>query len=178
MRQNKNVKLQKILARLPQVDKLLQTSEVLELVKQFPRELIVDQIRAQLDKFRLLISQMGNEQLATFEVDHDRVVNQICQEIKSELKPKVRRVINATGIILHTGLGRAPLAKQAQQALIEVSEGFSSVEIDLDSGKRGDRHKLVEDLLIKLTGAEAAAVVNNNAAATLLTLNSMAFEKG
>jgi len=178
LKANAKINLQKILARLPQVDKLLQTSEIIDLLKQFPRELIVDQIRIELDKFRLQISQMGDEALATFQVDYDHVVDQICQEIKTALKPKVRRVINATGIVLHTGLGRAPLAKQAQQALIEVSEGFSSVEIELDSGKRGDRHKLVEDLLIKLTGAEAAAVVNNNAAATLLTLNTMAFEKG
>lgn len=178
MKANAKINLQKILARLPQVDKLLQISEIIDLLKQFPRELIVDQIRIELDKFRLQISQMGDEALATFQVDYDHVVDQICQEIKTALKPKVRRVINATGIVLHTGLGRAPLPKQAQQALIEVSEGFSSVEIELDSGKRGDRHKLVEDLLIKLTGAEAAAVVNNNAAATLLTLNTMAFEKG
>lgn len=178
MRLHSKAKLQTILARLPQVDKLLQTSPILELLKQHPRELIVDQIRIQLDRYRLQISQMGDDALATFQVDHDNVVNQIYREIESALKPKVRRVINATGVVLHTGLGRAPLAKPAQQALIEVSEGFSSVEIELDSGKRGDRHKLVEDLLIKLTGAEAAAVVNNNAAATLLTLNTMALEKG
>lgn len=169
--------LKKILAQLPQVDKLLQTSEIQELLKQYPRDLIVDQIRVQLEKFRSQINQMGAEQLATIELNQEPIVDQICQEIKSALKPKIRRVINATGIVLHTGLGRAPLPKPAQQALIEVSEGFSSVEIELESGKRGDRHKLVEDLLIKLTGAEAAAVVNNNAAATLLTLDTLASGK-
>jgi L-seryl-tRNA(Ser) seleniumtransferase len=70
------------------------------------------------------------------------------------------------------------LSQQAQQALVEATEGFASVEIDLETGKRGDRHQLVEDLLIKLTGAEAAAVVNNNAAATLLALNTLSFRKG
>ncbi|UCE06977.1 MAG: L-seryl-tRNA(Sec) selenium transferase [bacterium] len=131
-------------------------------------------MRLQLDKFRSQINELSDEQLSTFEVNHKYMIRQIWQQVKSALKPKVRRIINATGIVLHTGLGRAPLSKQAQQALIEVSEGFSSVEIELDSGKRGDRHKLVEDLLIRLTGAEAAAVVNNNAAATLLTLNTLA----
>ena len=177
LKSSNKAKLQKILAKLPQVDKLLQTSQVQELVRQYPRELIVDEIRIQLDKFRLEISQLNDDELLTFELDHEQVIHQICQEIKLALKPKVRRVINATGIVLHTGLGRAPLSKQAQQALIAVSEGFSSVEIELESGKRGDRHKLVEDLLIKLTGAEAAAVVNNNAAATLLTLNTLALGK-
>ncbi len=178
MKEKSKATLKKVFSQLPQVDKLLQHSEMLELSRQYPRELIVDQIRIQLDKIRTQISQVSEEQLSTDTLNHDQVVKQIRREIESALKPKVRRVINATGIVLHTGLGRAPLSRQAQQALIEVSEGFSSVEIELDSGKRGDRHKLVEDLLIKLTGAEAAAVVNNNAAATLLTLNTMAFEKG
>jgi L-seryl-tRNA(Ser) seleniumtransferase len=178
LKKNKNVKLQKIYAQLPQVDKLLQASEIQELLVQYPRELIVDQIRIQLENLRSQINQLNDAELSSFELDHEHVIYQICQEIKLALKPNVRRVINATGIVLHTGLGRAPLSKQAQEALIEVSEGFSSIEIELDSGKRGDRHKLVEDLLIKLTGAEAAAVVNNNAAATLLTLNTMALGKG
>lgn len=178
MNEKSKANLKKIFAQLPQVDKLLQAPELLELLKQFPRDLIVDQIRIQLDKFRSQISQIGEDKLSAYAVNHEQVIDQICREIGSALKPKVRRVINATGIVLHTGLGRAPLSRQAQQALIEVSEGFSSVEIELDSGKRGDRHKLVEDLLIKLTGAEAAAVVNNNAAATLLTLNTMALGKG
>ncbi len=178
MNSNSKVKLQKILAQLPQVDKLLQASEIQPLLKQFPRELILDQIREQLDKFRSHINQLSDIEFSTFQFDHKQVINQICLEIRATLRPKVRRVINATGIILHTGMGRAPLPRQAQQALIEVSEGFSSIEIELDSGKRGDRYKLVEDLLIKLTGAEAAAVVNNNAAATLLALNTIAFGKG
>jgi L-seryl-tRNA(Ser) seleniumtransferase len=178
VKEKSKANLKKIFAQLPQVDKLLQASEIQKLLAQYPRELIVDQVRIQLERFRSQINQLNDDELSTFELDHEHVIRQICQEIKFALKPKIRRVINATGIILHTGLGRAPLSKQAQQALIEVSEGFSSVEIELDSGKRGDRHKLVEDLLIKLTGAEAAAVVNNNAAATLLTLNTMALGKG
>jgi len=178
VKEKSKANLKKIFAQLPQVDKLLQTSDLQELLVQYPRELIVDQIRIQLERFRSQINQLSHDELSTFQLDHEHVIYQICQEIKFALKPKVRRVINATGIVLHTGLGRAPLSKQAQHALIEVSEGFSSVEIEMDSGKRGDRHKLVEDLLIKLTGAEAAAVVNNNAAATLLALNTMALGKG
>ncbi len=167
-----------MLSQVPQVDKLLQTAEIEALLAEYPRELIIDHIRKYLDKLRREIQQMPEAELAGFRLERDELIQRICQELQFALRPKLRRVINATGIVLHTGLGRAPLPKPAQQALIEVSEGFSSIEIDLDSGKRGNRHLLVEDLLIKLTGAEAAAVVNNNAAATLLALNTLAFGKG
>ena len=177
MTQQSNARLKKIFSRLPQVDKLLQAAEIQKLLVQFPRELVVEQIRLQLEHLRSQVNQLTSKQLDSFEIDREQIIQQIGSHIELALKPKVRRVINAAGIVLHTGLGRAPLPKQAQQALVEVSEGFSSVEFDLDSGERGDRHKLVEDLLIKLTGAEAAAVVNNNAGATLLTLNTLALGK-
>lgn len=178
MKQTSETKRGKILSQLPQVDKLLQTAEVEALIHQYPRELVIDRIRRYLDNLRREIQQMPDAKLAEYHLDKDALVIQICRELQLALRPKLRRAINATGIVLHTGLGRAPLPRPAQLALIEVSEGFSSVEIDLDSGKRGDRHLLVEDLLVKLTGAEAAAVVNNNAAATLLALNTLAFGKG
>ncbi|MDW7682166.1 MAG: L-seryl-tRNA(Sec) selenium transferase, partial [bacterium] len=99
------------------------------------------------------------------------------QHLQFSLRPKLTRVVNAAGIILNTGLGRSPLCAQAQQALDNISRGFSSLEYDLPTGKRGDRHQLVEELLIQLTGAEAAAVVNNNAAATFLVLNTLSQRK-
>lgn len=170
--------LQRIFAQLPQVDKLIQSNKIQQLLQKYPRELIIDQVRIELEKIRAQIGDLDAKQFSNYEISRDHIIDQIYEAVNFALKPKVRRVINATGIVLHTGLGRAPLSKQAQQALIEVSEGFASVEIELESGKRGDRHKLVEDLLIKLTGAEAAAVVNNNAAATLLTLNTLALGKG
>lgn len=178
MKQDKKIdSRQQGLAQLPQVDKLLQTLQIKELFEEYPRVLIVDQIRAELERLRVRMAQMDTEQLSSFRLDQNQIATSISKKIKNTLQPNVRRVVNATGIILHTGLGRAPLSKQAQQALVEVSEGFSAVEIDLETGKRGDRNQLVEDLLIKLTGAEAAAIVNNNAAATLLTLNTLSFGK-
>jgi L-seryl-tRNA(Ser) seleniumtransferase len=89
----------------------------------------------------------------------------------------LRKAINATGIILHTGLGRAPLSEEARENLMKITEGYCTLEIDLERGKRGERTDHVEDLLCKLTGAEAACVVNNNAAAVLLTLNTLCFGK-
>ncbi|NIW78562.1 MAG: L-seryl-tRNA(Sec) selenium transferase, partial [Calditrichae bacterium] len=93
------------------------------------------------------------------------------------LNPSLKGVINATGIILHTNLGRAPIAKSAQKALLQSIENYNNLEIDLDTGERGERNQHVEELLCLLTGAEAAFVVNNNAAAVLLALNSLAKRK-
>ncbi len=177
MTSKKRTGRQQAFAQLPQVDRLSLHPDISKLMQQFPRQLVIDQLREQLEKLRLQLTEMPPEQLATFQLDQEALVDRFVREISRALAPKVRRVINATGIILHTGLGRAPLPKQAQQSLIAATEGYSSVEIDLETGKRGDRHQLVEALLKKLTGAEAAAVVNNNAAATLLALNTLSFGK-
>lgn len=177
MTSKKRIGRQQAFAQLPQVDRLSSHPEISKLMQQLPRQLVIDQLREQLEKLRLELTEMSPEQLATFQLDQEALVDRFVREISRALAPKVRRVINATGIILHTGLGRAPLPKQAQQALIAATEGYSSVEIDLETGKRGDRHQLVESLLKKLTGAEAAAVVNNNAAATLLALHALSFGK-
>jgi len=168
---------QEILSQLPQVDRLLQHSRVKQLDHKFPRQLIVDVIREELQTIRTQIQQLENEELASLHLDAEDILNRVCKAIEIELKPRMRRAVNASGIILHTGLGRAPMSSAAKEAVIEVAEGFSPLEIDLESGGRGDRYKIVEDLLIKLTGAEAALVVNNNAAAVLLALNTLAFQK-
>lgn len=166
-----------IFSQLPQVDWLLQKQEYQNLINLYPRELVVDQIRNYLNTFRKDVTKMTIDELKSTDISKEKISQVILSKLKSSLQPNLKRVINATGIILNTGLGRAPLSKQAQRALLEVSAGFSSVEIDLPSGKRGNRHNLVEELLTNLTGAEAAAVVNNNAAATLLTLNTLSDHK-
>ena len=168
---------QKILAQLPQVDKLLQDSRLKQLDQQFPRQLIKDVIRDELEDLRNHILSLEVEDIASLRLGPKEIVEKISMAIENRLKPRMRRVVNAGGIILNTGLGRAPLSSAARDALMEVAEGFSPLEIDLESGSRGDRHTLVEDLLVKLTGAEAAMVVNNNAAAVFLVLNTLAFQK-
>jgi len=172
----RNLKNQ-LFSQLPKVDKLLQEEKIQELIKIYSRNLVVEYIREHLDMLRKQISEMDVTQLKNLYQQPSEIIEIIYRRLEQSLRPKLRRVINAAGIILNTGLGRAPLSPQAQQALLEVSKGFSSVEIDLLTGKRGNRNNLVEDLLIKLTGAEAAAVVNNNAAATLLTLNTLSNQK-
>ncbi len=162
---------QSTLAKLPKIDRLVADPVFSDLLSTHPRTLVLDLIREELDIFRQDI-------IAGYtpgDFDSTRLIERIHEHVERRVKPALTRCINAAGIILHTGLGRAPLSEAAQHALMEVSENFSTLEIDIDSGTRGDRHRLVENLLIRLTGAEAAAVVNNNAAATLLALNTLAF---
>lgn len=152
---------------------MLQTERMQHLLQEFPRDLVIEKIRGALKIYRSEISKMDEAELEKLQIHSKDIVDSIAEKISFSLRPKLRRVINASGIVLNTGLGRAPLSYQAQQALMDVTHGYSSVEIDLESGKRGSRHDLVQELLVSLTGAEAAAVVNNNAAATLLTLNTL-----
>lgn len=162
-------------SKIPKVDKLLQLQGIQELIEEFPRELVIENIRQELDDIRSKIERMEIDQLTEF--GENSIVTDLVHRLRERLQPNIRRCINATGIVLHTGLGRAPLSKSVQKVIWDITEGFSTVEIDLLSGKRGNRHTIIEDYVKKLTGAEAAAVVNNNAAATLLVLNTLAEER-
>ena len=103
----------------------------------------------------------------------DAIVDDIARRLAAALRPPLWPLINATGVILHTNLGRAPLAEEAIRAMAEVSGGYSDLEFDITTGKRGSRHAILEPLLCRLTGAEAALAVNNNAAAVLLALSAL-----
>src|SRR4051794_32008569 len=98
----------------------------------------------------------------------------LVERARARLRPSLRRVLNATGVVVHTGLGRAPLARAAREAVARVAEGYGNLELDLEDGARGSRHDHVEGLLRELTGAEAAMVVNNCAAAVLLAVAATA----
>ncbi len=106
--------------------------------------------------------------------DAAAILDRVERRLRGESRPRLRAVINATGIVLHTGLGRAPLAAEAVEAVARVAAGYSNLEFDLQDGERGDRHALVASALGELTGAPAAMVVNNNAAAVLLLLAALA----
>jgi L-seryl-tRNA(Ser) seleniumtransferase len=159
------------LRNLPSVDKILSDGRFIELAERYPHDLIVGIIREQLDIERTAITA-GN-------AGHDTedIISIVLQRVEAIFTPNLRRVINASGVILHTNLGRAPMSAEAIAAMDEVSLGYSNLEFDLDSGSRGSRHVHVENLLCRLTGAEAGMVVNNNAAAVLLGLSALAKRK-
>ena len=156
---------------LPSVDRLLRAPGVDELVAAFGRELATEGLRTALDEARNLIRE-GGERPPDFDL-----VSAARDSLEALLAPTLRPVINATGIIVHTNLGRAPLSAAAIDAVAEVSAGYSTLEYDADEGRRGSRTVHAERLLTRLTGAEAALVVNNNAAAVLLTLSALCCDR-
>ena len=141
---------------LPSVDELARTSD---------DPLAVEAARAVLTRAR--------EQIRAGE-DPGDLAGQLAAELRTARAPRLRRVLNATGVIVHTNLGRAPLAAAALEQVVEAARGYSNLEYDLDAGGRGSRQTHVAELVRRLTGAEAALVVNNNAAAVMLALAALA----
>ena len=156
---------------LPSVDSLFSEGKIKELAKIFPHDLVVNLIRENLDLCRTIIAQGKATPVLS------EIVENIYNQGQALAKPSLRPLINATGVVLHTNLGRAPLSEKAISAMDAVSRGYNNLEFDLESGERGSRHTHLETLLCRLTGAEAALVVNNNAAAVLLGLSALAKRK-
>ncbi|MBM3155680.1 MAG: L-seryl-tRNA(Sec) selenium transferase [Chloroflexi bacterium] len=156
---------------LPGVDKLLSDSRIKQLGDSYPHDLLVDIIRQRLEHARHLISQ-DKPSPST-----EEIIESICQRVQQLASPGPRYLINATGVILHTNLGRAPLSQETIAAMDEASKGYCDLEFDLGGGTRGHRNVHIEQLLCQMTGAEAALVVNNNASAVLLGLTALARKK-
>jgi len=159
---------------LPKLDALLASDAFVALADKHGRVLVRDEARATVDSLRNEILGGGN--VFASELETAALAATIGCRIEATLAPNQCRVINATGVILHTSLGRAPLAPSVVEAAVRESAQYSCLELDRASGKRSDRDKLVNSLIERITGAEAATVVNNNAAATMIILNTMAGE--
>jgi len=156
---------------LPSVDRLMSEPAVKDLIKAYPRDLLVDLARQQLELERVSIA-LGRPCPSA-----GAIASAVGARLQALVSSGPRRVINASGVILHTNLGRAPLSAEALAAMSEVSVGYSDLEFDLASGARGSRNVHIEQLLCQLTGAEAGLVVNNNASAVLLALTALARRK-
>lgn len=163
--------LQDVLRRLPSVDRLLQDPRAQELSKEFGRPALVEALRKALEEARSAIRSGGTVP------DMHTLFERAQATLRTRLSPTLQRVINATGVIIHTNLGRAPLSRAARTALETIARGYSTLEYDLEEGQRGERSVHAERLLCELTGAEAALVVNNNAGAVLLALSTLAAER-
>ena len=176
------------LRNLPSVDRLAEAPEVVAAAPDASREWRTALARQELEAARRRILQSGQSgqsgQGGPGESDGDdggpaavsfeALVAGVGRRIADAARPSPRRVINATGVALHTNLGRAPLSRAAMQAAAEAAVGYSDLEFDLDTGRRGSRQAAAQTLLTELTGAEAALVVNNNASALLLGLSALA----
>ena len=154
---------------LPSVEQLLQTPRVVDLTTGYGRPLTLNALRLSLDEARVSVKSGADSAPG-----RDALIARAESLLAEWTRPTLQPVINATGVILHTNLGRAPLSRAAIEAMQSAALGYSNLEFDLPSGKRGSRTVHAEAILQKLTGAEAALVVNNNASAVLLVLSALA----
>lgn len=160
---------------IPKVDVLLENSDIVTLIENHHRDVVVDVIREEIDKLRNFIKE--NDDINLIEEKINNLIENIKISTEKVYSYNIKKVINGTGTILHTNLGRAIISKKHADYLSEVVTSYSNLEYNLEEGKRGERYSHFEKLICKITGAEAAMAVNNNAAAVMLVLSSMAAEK-
>ncbi|MFN2145618.1 MAG: L-seryl-tRNA(Sec) selenium transferase, partial [Anaerolineales bacterium] len=156
------------LRKLPSVDALLQSREGERLQGIYGRDLTVSAIRETVGDVRQKVGKEGGT-VPLPEI----LIADVAALLEKWTHPTLEPVINATGVILHTNLGRSPLSADTLSAIQKVAQGYATLEYDLEKGKRGSRYVHTEDLLVRLTGAEAGLVVNNNASALLLILSAL-----
>lgn len=157
--------------RIPAVHSLLETGELPRLQCLYGRRVIKQAALSTLDRLR---AEVRNGAIAGEGLDPEVIAERVAAQVKNQQVPSLRRVVNATGVVLHTNLGRAVLAEEARQAVFEVGGCFSTLELDLETGGRGSRQSHVVELLNRLTGAPSGLVLNNNAAGVLLALSALA----
>ncbi|HYL45989.1 MAG TPA: L-seryl-tRNA(Sec) selenium transferase, partial [Candidatus Limnocylindrales bacterium] len=160
-----------LLRELPSVDELLGRPALAALAQKAGRDMVTQAARVVLADLR---ASVRSETADAAELGVAAIEASVMAEVEAALAPSLRHVINATGVILHTNLGRAPLSAEAATAIAETATRFSNLEYDLDSGERGKRDVHTARLVAQMAGAEAAIVVNNNAAAVFLVLNTLA----
>nr|WP_321402809.1 L-seryl-tRNA(Sec) selenium transferase [uncultured Desulfobacter sp.] len=157
------------LKSLPGVDHILALAETDDQFKQMPRSLVVDSVRRAIDNTR---KQILDDRPAV--ITDDAIIEMTALFASQKMKNRLNPLINATGVVLHTNLGRALLCQDALDNIMAVAASYSNLELNLETGKRGIRYAAIENLICELTGAEAAMAVNNNAGAVLLALNTLA----
>ncbi|MDA0263747.1 MAG: L-seryl-tRNA(Sec) selenium transferase [Chloroflexi bacterium] len=156
---------------LPSVDSVLANEDVAAAAQSFDRDWVVDLVRRELDSARDRIRKGADSP------DAGQIAMSVCLQIEDTMRAEPRHVINATGVVIHTNLGRAPLSRAAIEAASQAAQGYSNLELDLATGRRGSRQAKLQSLLRQITGAEAALAVNNNASAMLLGLSALAAGK-
>jgi len=161
-----------LLRKLPKIDELLKLQSVNKLIEENSRTIVLESLREAIEFYRNGILKGNVDSLNT-----EQVLDFAVHTLESKNKMHLEKVINATGTVIHTNLGRSLLGKKAIENVITVAGSYNNLEYDIESGKRGSRYSHIEEIIKKVTGAEAAMVVNNNAAAIMLVLDTLAKEK-
>jgi L-seryl-tRNA(Ser) seleniumtransferase len=161
------------LRNLPKVDRVLEDAAVAEVLQAVPRAIVVRAVQEEVEALRRRWAHDDGGDADTRATAQQEVARRVRARLDRLTRPSLKRVINATGVVLHTNIGRAPLGRSAVAAVVEAAQGYLNLEYDLDAGRRSSRLVHVEELLRVLTGAEAAFAVNNNAAAVFLAVDTL-----
>jgi L-seryl-tRNA(Ser) seleniumtransferase len=166
--------MKELLRKLPAVDEILKENRTRQWLESFPRVLVLDAVRTALDRRRSAILAQTSPSIDERSISLPAILDEAETILKERSEPSLKAVINATGVVVHTNLGRSILSARAIERVAEAARSYSNLEYDIPAGERGKRHVHVEGILTRLTGVEAATAVNNNAAAVLLCLNTIA----
>lgn len=161
-----------ILSSIPSVDELMREKELERLTGLYPRTAVVEGIREYLGEYRKYVMALKKDE--EFDaINNSDIIKGITEKVHNMMRNNLVNVVNATGVVLHTNLGRSPLSGRLKDTLWNIASRYSNLEMDIEMGERGSRYSHVEELICKLTGAQAAMVVNNNASAVMLVLSTM-----
>jgi L-seryl-tRNA(Ser) seleniumtransferase len=164
---------QTLLRMIPGVDSILEIAKADTFFDNVPKSVLVRSIRSVIEQLRMVILD-DQQDITETELSNSEILNKIKESVRKTLSPNLIRIINATGVVVHTNLGRSLLAADAIENLLAIAGRYSNLEFDLSKGTRGSRYSIVEDILCELSGAESAMVVNNNAGAVFLSLETIA----
>jgi L-seryl-tRNA(Ser) seleniumtransferase len=167
---------QTLLRMIPGVDSILEAAKADTFFDHVPKSVLVRSIRSVVEQLRMVILD-DQQDITEAELSNSSVFNKIKKSVHKMMTPNLTRLVNATGVVIHTNLGRSLLADDAIKNLLTVAGRYSNLEFDLSKGARGSRYSIVEDILCELSGAESAMVVNNNAGAVFLSLETIAKDK-
>ncbi|HBH3665283.1 TPA: L-seryl-tRNA(Sec) selenium transferase [Clostridioides difficile] len=163
-----------LFAMLPSVDEVLSDNRIVEIINEYPRSLVLESVREVIDLKRQFILRLKEDASNSVTIEFGEIIESAIERVKLNYSLSLKKVINATGTVIHTNLGRSLLSEDIKDELWYSASRYSNLEYDLDNGERGSRYSHLTSTIKRLTGAEDVLVVNNNAAAVLLVLSTMA----
>lgn len=163
-----------LFAILPSVDEALSDNRIIELCTRLPRSIVLDSIRNTIDKYRKIILNIDSEKIETFKLEEEKIIIESIKLAEKTYELSLKKVINATGIVVHTNLGRSLLSEHIKEDLWNAASRYSNLEYNIEKGHRGSRYDHLTSMIKRITGAEDVLLVNNNAAAVLLVLSTLA----
>ncbi|MGL5755196.1 MAG: L-seryl-tRNA(Sec) selenium transferase [Paraclostridium sp.] len=168
------MKKRELFAQLPSVDEMLNQERIIAALDEYPRTILLESIREAIEEKRRAIVDLNQSDFDKFGVSVEKIVQNTINKCNLKYSLSLKKVINGTGTVLHTNLGRSLLSESIKEELWEAASRYSNLEYDIDKGQRGSRYTHLTETIKRLTGAEDVLVVNNNAAAVLLVLSTMA----